>query len=261
MNLVHPAVREQLQHSQPSPLLIILWMAVMGWGPSVIARLLLLSSRFNVFAYDHPNAYGAGFLLVQLVLLLGTSVFILRRFRHLVWSPKSFFSAKGDLLLGIPMFSYQLFKGLNHIFAVERYRQAVDQETFLRYVDALHSEVWSALQMGPSLLGVIGASIFCVTFPVAEELLSTGLLGNVIGRRFGIVAMTLFTPVCFAVIHIPRVGLGSYFVWLFCLGFTCMAARLMSGDIRVPIFLHTAVNLAVFLPKWFLAAAHFIRTP
>ena len=117
----------------------------------------------------------------------------------------------------------------------------------------LQEEGWAAVQLGnQSLSALLFMLAVVILTPVYEEILFRGfvLRGCLLWAPQQKVICSLLTSLLFAVIHMQYVHLQTL-IALFLLSLLLCGARLISGGLKLPIFIHMLNNLLGVLPLFF----------
>ncbi len=255
----HPIVLEQIRAPAPHLLALFAFYFVPSWLPTLLTRGLIDWPAFATFRAHHHSQYQLAFLALQSVLLFGSIIILSTRYPRAIWIRRPPFGRNTNLCacLLLPILLYHLSSWNSTTQLLETLSKLHNPSEARRVLAYAHTAIWSRLAGGPSLTGVVSASILSLTAPVLEEMVFSGFVANAILRSFGVTAALLGTPVCFALTHVVQFGFGPHLVPLFFAGLTCTGIRFVSGNLRWAIFSHLLVNIVIMAPKWTIAYLHF----
>lgn len=151
--------------------------------------------------------------------------------RSQLWRPPAL-SAKRMLLCGLAALAtiYLVMLIFEGIYLLVQHRSPPSQPTVPLLSQAKQTSAW--------LLYVSAALLL----PVAEEILFRGYLFNALQRRFSDKTVVVLTALCFSAFHLQWV----YFLPLAGFGMVLGWARLKSGSLWLPVFIHAANNSLAF---------------
>ena len=217
----------------------------------------MLWPLFSRFTSEHDVGYRVTFFLVQLSLICGVIVFLSRTYTSAVWRPQP---SRGrgiaiSLIILLPLLLVYLSSSVRGIHATIALSGFGVEDT--QALASSYQDVWGRLAYGSSTVGAFCSSILSFVGPVLEEIVFTGFVLNVIGKRYGFVAAAIGAPACFGLCHAIQFGFGAHLIPLFFAGMTYAMMRILSGSLWAAVFGHWIINAVIFLPKWVLAMIHF----
>ncbi|MBW8016483.1 MAG: CPBP family intramembrane metalloprotease [Planctomycetes bacterium] len=255
-------IKKQADESQPNIILLVFIYYICSNFLTHSMSLLFKIDFFVALCSNHPTAYTSTFFGVQVTFNLLAIIYFVCRYRSalgLVWTKVRFKRIIIGLLILWPLVAWQ-FSNLSDFAVLQnKILDYGDGDKVIELITDFHNKIWSRLQYGTSLPGVIYTSIFGIVAPCFEEIMISGFLLNYICRKKNIIWALAIVPFCFTLLHIPAFGFGLHLLPLLWAGYTYVLIRFVTGNILFSIGAHIFVNIIVFLPKWSIAMMHFIE--
>ncbi len=255
----HPLALRQISADQPRISVWFLLFLVPNWLPHTLTQGLMLWPPFAVVIAGHHTSYFLIFFAVQMILTCGAILFLTRTYASAHWSPPPESRRHGfnSLVILVPLLLFYLSGCLSILPSIIDLPSIQKSNELSQTLASMHEAIWDRLAYGSSFTGVICESISSFVSPVLEEMLFSGLLTNRLVRSFGVSVAVFGAPACFALAHAVQFGVGPHLVPLFFAGLTYTIIRLYSGDLRMVVFSHLAINLVIIIPQWVVAVMHF----
>jgi len=223
------------------------------WLLAAAFKAMLRWVPFAKLAVDHPSRYRLSFFICQATLICFVVSFSSIKFTSALWKPRAKRKRMGLCLLILSLalgwYLYRAFTLSTWVFKTTALPSP--------QLEQMHNHFWAGLPFGPDLHGVIFSSIVMIAGPVFEEIIFTGFLLNVIGKKWGIVTATLVVTFIFTLAHIPQQGTGMHLVPIFISGFSFVCIRIVSGSLCYSLIGHVLVNAFFLLPGWIEAYLFF----
>jgi membrane protease YdiL (CAAX protease family) len=247
------AVSAQFSARQPYILLILFMYVLPFWLLAAAFKAALHWTAFAEFAADRPKQYQLSFFICQATLICFLVTFSSIKFTTALWRPRATGGRIGlSLLILSPALGWYLYRAFTLSTWVFKVTTLQNPQ-----LEQIHDYLWAGLPYGSNLNGVVLSSIAMTVGPVFEEVIFTGFLLNVIGKRWGIVTAILVVPFIFTLAHIPQQGFGIHLVPILISGFSFVCIRLVSGNLFYSIISHLLINTFFLLPGWIEAYVFF----
>lgn len=220
------------------------------WALAAAFKVLSLWTLFANFSIDSFGLYQSTFFIIQTTLICFVVAFFSIKFTSAVWKPREQSNWRRIIIcfsfLVPPLCwhlyrDFQLFNWLNNMSNTALTDQQLEQ---------MHNYFWVGTPFGSNLHGVFYTSVEMVAGPVFEEVIFTGFLVNLIGKKLGIVTAILTVPLIFTLVHILEQGFGMHLIPILICGFSFICIRLVSGNLLYSVISHMLMNTLFLLPAW-----------
>lgn len=114
-------------------------------------------------------------------------------------------------------------------------------------------QIWAPFGFGADGIGMVLASCAALAAPFVEEPLFRGYLLNALTKAMPLWGAVVASSLVFSATHLSVTTDVRQLAKLFAAGMAYGAIRILSGRWQAAALAHLAVNLAVMVPKWFIA--------
>lgn len=114
-------------------------------------------------------------------------------------------------------------------------------------------QIWVPFGFGADGIGMVLASCAALAAPFVEEPLFRGYLLNALTKAMPLWGAVVASSLVFSATHLSVTTDVRQLAKLFAAGMAYGAIRILTGRWQAAALAHLAVNLAVMVPKWFIA--------
>jgi membrane protease YdiL (CAAX protease family) len=128
-----------------------------------------------------------------------------------------------------------------------------EQAKLIEVILGWPQEIWAPLGFGADGIGMVLASGVALAAPFVQEPLFRGYLLNALSKTMPLWGAVVASSLVFSVTHLSLTTDVGQLTLLFAAGMAYGVIRILSGRWQAAALAHLAVNLAVMVPKWFIA--------